>query len=58
LDESLFKEKMIKIEWFDYSGYQVYPQLWGDFEHAVSVLDLLFNCGKNASSYLKKARKF
>jgi WbqC-like protein family len=57
LDESLFKEKMIKIEWFDYSGYPEYPQLWGDFEHAVSVLDLLFNCGKNADSFLKIARK-
>lgn len=53
LDESLFNEKMIQVEWFDYAGYHAYPQLWGDFEHGVSVLDLLFNCGNSARSYMK-----
>jgi hypothetical protein len=53
LDENLFKEKMIQVEWFDYAGYQEYPQLWGDFEHGVSVLDLLFNSGSSARSYMK-----
>lgn len=53
LDESLFAEKDIKIEWFDYSGYQEYTQLWGNFEHGVSILDLLFNCGTDAFKYMK-----
>jgi len=26
-------------------GYPEYPQLHGDFEHAVTILDLLFNTG-------------
>lgn len=53
LDKSLFAKKNIIIEWFDYSGYQEYTQLWGDFEHGVSILDLLFNCGMDATKYMK-----
>jgi len=57
LDEGLFEQSNIKVEWFNYSGYQEYPQLWGDFEHGVTVLDLLFNCGSHAVLYLKAAQK-
>ena len=32
----------------NYDGYPEYPQLHGGFEHAVSVLDLLFNTGPDA----------
>lgn len=53
LDESLFTDARIQVDWFDYSGYPAYPQLWGDFAHGVSVLDLLFNCGKASMSYMK-----
>jgi hypothetical protein len=53
IDESIFSKHGLKISWFDYSGYPEYPQLWGDFEHGVTILDLLFNCGKNAKQYLK-----
>ena len=52
LDESLFQEKNIKVEWFGYSGYQEYVQLWGNFEHDVSILDLLFNCGGDSVKYM------
>ncbi len=58
LDEQLFEQSKIKVEWFDYAGYQEYPQLWGAFEHGVTVLDLLFNCGSNAACYLKTTQKF
>jgi hypothetical protein len=44
------------VEWFDYSGYREYPQLWGSFVHEVSVLDLLFSQGRNSTSYLKFGR--
>ena len=47
----------IKVSWFDYSGYQEYPQLWGTFQHQVSIVDLLFNCGKDAICFLKNRRK-
>jgi WbqC-like protein family len=51
--ESVFEELDIKLTWFDYSGYSEYPQLWGEFTHGVSILDLLFNCGKDARSYMR-----
>lgn len=53
VDESVFTEKGIKISWFDYLGYQEYPQLWGDFNHGVTILDLLFNCGKKSHRYMR-----
>lgn len=55
LDEAMFNKHSIQVCWFDYSGYRVYPQLWGAFEHGVSVLDLMFNCGKQSNKYLKSA---
>lgn len=55
IDESVFAREKIELSWFDYSGYPEYPQLWGDFEHGVTILDLLFNCGKEAPKYMKSA---
>lgn len=51
--EELFVEKKIGLEWFDISAYPEYPQLDGDFEHFVTILDLFFNTGPRASSYMK-----
>lgn len=53
LDEHLFAENGIKVSWFDYNNYLPYPQKWGEFEHGVTVLDLLFNTGQSAPRYLK-----
>lgn len=53
VDQSVFTEADIKLTWFDYSGYLEYPQLWGEFTHGVSILDLLFNCGGHARNYMK-----
>lgn len=53
IDESQFAQQGIKLTWFDYSGYPEYPQLWGEFEHGVTILDLLFNCGPDAVKYMK-----
>ena len=53
LDESKFKDENIELSWFNYDGYDVHPQLWGGFEHKVSILDLLFNCGKSTRNYMK-----
>ena len=53
IQESLFAEHGITLTWFDYSKYPEYPQLWGEFNHTVSILDLLFNCGKGAHTYMK-----
>lgn len=56
IDESLFAERGIKLNWFEYSGYKEYLQLWGEFVHGVSILDLLFNCGKDAPTYMRYLR--
>jgi hypothetical protein len=53
LDVSLFRSNGLTVEWFDYTGYPSYQQLWGEFIHELSVIDLLFNCGPNSPEYLK-----
>ena len=53
IDEGVFNLLGMKLTWFDYRGYRPYPQLWGDFTNEVSILDLLFNCGKNTSKFMK-----
>jgi hypothetical protein len=55
IDENVFSDLGIKLTWFDYAGYPEYPQLWGDFIHGVTILDLLFNCGKDAPRYMRHA---
>lgn len=57
LHEPAFSAHGIAVEWFDYDGFPTYPQLWGAFEHRVSVIDLLFNCGHHAARYLRHADK-
>jgi hypothetical protein len=53
MDESKFKDKNINVHYFDYSGYPEYPQLYGEFQHSVTILDLIFNTGTNATKYMK-----
>lgn len=53
LDESLFREAGIEIEYIDYSHYPEYPQLYPPFDHAVTILDLIFNVGEDAQRYLR-----
>jgi hypothetical protein len=52
LNEEMFKVKGIEVEWMSYNGYQPYRQLHGEFAQGVSVLDLIFNEGKDAKKYL------
>jgi len=53
LDEALFAEAGIAVEWMDYSNYPEYRQLFPPFEHAVSIIDLLFNEGPEAPRYMR-----
>lgn len=53
IDEACFSERDIRLTWFDYSGYPEYPQLWGEFCHGVSIIDLLFNCGKESPTFMR-----
>jgi hypothetical protein len=53
LDENAFTTLGITVDWFSYYGYPAYPQLWGEFNHGVSIVDLLFNCGADAPRVMK-----
>lgn len=56
LEVELFGNAGVAVEWMDYSGYPTYPQMWGPFVHAVSVVDLLFQCGPSARKYMKVSK--
>ena len=47
-----FEKAGIILEYKNYSEYPEYKQLWGDFNHFVSVIDLIFNCGEKAAHYI------
>jgi len=53
IEANIFSDLGVNLTWFDYSGYPEYPQLWGEFTHGVTVLDLLFNCGPASRQYMK-----
>jgi hypothetical protein len=51
--EKIFNEANVKLTWANYAGYQEYNQLYPPFEHGVSIIDLIFNEGNNATKYMK-----
>jgi hypothetical protein len=53
LNESLFLAHQIELVYIDYQGYPEYEQRFPPFEHAVSILDLLFQQGPAAPHYMK-----
>lgn len=53
IEESVFSDRNLKLTWFDYADYPEYPQLHGEYQHGVSILDLLFNCGPDSPKYMK-----
>jgi hypothetical protein len=53
MDESLFDEAGIELEYMDYGGYPEYPQLYPPFDHAVTILDLILNTGPDAPRFMK-----
>ena len=56
LAEGDFAAAGLRLTWFDYLGYPEYPQLWGDFTHYVSIVDLLFNCGRDSNAKMRYVR--
>jgi len=53
LDEDAFNAESINVKWLNHAGYKEYSQLFGNFAHAVSILDLIFNEGPEAINYMK-----
>lgn len=52
IDNSTFLNARIALAYKDYSGYPEYPQLWKGFDHNVSIIDLIFNCGEKSPYYI------
>ncbi|MGH7275141.1 MAG: WbqC family protein [Nitrospiria bacterium] len=55
LDLDRFEEANINVELQSFE-HPVYPQLYGPFEPALSVIDLLFNCGPQSLDILRQGR--
>jgi hypothetical protein len=51
--EEKFSDRGIELNYFDYSGYMVYPQLYEGFEHGVSIIDMILNLGRETKNYMK-----
>lgn len=52
MEPDKFTDAGIELVYKDYGGYPQYPQLHPPFEHAVSVLDLLFSVGADAPRHI------
>jgi len=46
-----FEDAGVKLEYIEYN-YPKYKQLYGNFNHYVTVLDTIFNCGKDFKKYI------
>lgn len=51
ISQDKFKNERIGLEYIIYD-YPEYNQLYGDFDHYVTILDVLFSCGKESGSYI------
>ena len=52
IENGKFSTAKIELCYKDYSGYPDYPQLWGNFESMVSIIDVIFNCGEKSPFYI------
>lgn len=52
LDVDRFNSAGIAIKWMEYGPYPTYHQKRSEFNHFVSIVDLLFSVGKNARNYI------
>lgn len=53
LDEAPFEEAGIAVDWMGYGPYPAYPQRGPAFDHAVSVIDVLFALGPDAAAHCR-----
>lgn len=55
IDNEKFKNKNINLAYIKYE-YPEYKQLYGEFNHYLSIFDVLFNCGKDTQNYIFTGR--
>ncbi len=53
IESESFFARNIKVHYFDYDNYPEYNQLHGEFEHNVSVIDLILNEGIKSPMFIK-----
>lgn len=56
IDQKKFDNLGITLRYKSYLGYPEYQQLSSPFEHCVSIVDLLFNCGNESAAMIWKWR--
>lgn len=56
LDIDSFRKAGVNVTFFNYAGYPEYRQSFGKFEHAVSIIDLIFNEGPKAVNFLERTK--
>ena len=54
MSENVFMQSNIKVEWTNYNNYPKYQQVLEPFEYGVTILDLIFNEGENATKFMKR----
>jgi WbqC-like protein family len=52
IQPEIFEAAGVELDYFSYQGYREYSQLFPPFDHFVSILDLLFNEGPNATRFM------
>jgi hypothetical protein len=57
IEEKVFEDADVKLTYMDYSGYPEYNQLYPPFQHGVSILDMIFNCGRETTKYMRSFSK-
>jgi hypothetical protein len=57
IDERLFSEANVSIFWVDYTGYPEYNQKYPPFQHSLSIIDVIFNCGSDSHLFMNSFKK-
>ncbi len=52
LQEEIYQQAGIKVEFFQYPQYPEYNQVWGQFSPRISIVDLLFQQGDASGKYI------
>jgi hypothetical protein len=56
INNEKFANSHVTLAYINYDYYRKYEQSYGDFNHFVSVLDVIFHCGNDAPNYIFSGR--